>query len=105
MATESLTLPDMCQSLLDSASLEALFDDYQKAADVHEIRARSSSRALNTEVVSDLIQALSLLQQKATFGLQVFYRFDGHEWTDTLIPSPQGVRIVRIKALEIPPVH
>ncbi len=59
--------------------------------------------ALGAEVLAEgggvsLEQARQHLRDRSVRGVQLRYRFGGHEWWDTLICAADRVRIVRMRA-------
>jgi hypothetical protein len=47
-----------------------------------------------------LAEAEQLIMTRAVRALQIRYQFGAEAWCDTLIPIPDGVRLVRIQQSE-----
>ncbi len=90
-------LPDLHDAVIDPATLWQLADDVETHTELLDVRQKggASSRADPVEVA--LRDAFRALEQGSVFGVQVSYRFDGAEWRDTLMKTPQGIRIVRMQ--------
>lgn len=93
----SLDLPELQDAMLDDTSLGLLLSDLSEHAEVLEIRTKGGATA-TAEQVSDLTSAASLLKAGAVRAIQLTYVFDGEVWTDTLMRTPAGVRLVRMAA-------
>jgi hypothetical protein len=50
-----------------------------------------------TEQSLSLEQARQLLLEGRARGIQIRYHYDGADWWDTLMRTPQGIRLVRIR--------
>lgn len=95
---EELPLPDLHQATLDEATLEQLFFDIRHAAELLSVSLKGGeqARASGLDGADPLEQARELLRQGRVAGAQLRYRHDGRVWCDTLMNSPEGVRLVRI---------
>lgn len=84
-------------AILDEATLDRLFDDVATSAELLEIAFKGGSEAMTPEpTAASLASARRALRDGAVFGVQLRYRFAGTEWWDTLMPTRNGVRLVRI---------
>lgn len=94
---EAPIFSELTTSTLDPATLATLFSDIAAHTEVIEIfaKAGAESHAGSTRLTLDTAQSL-LLSGKVR-GIQLRYRYQGDEWWDTLINTPAGVRIVRVK--------
>lgn len=92
-------LPDLHQGLLDDATVDQLFRDLASFARILEIIPKFADRRPVEDGASvlSLEEARSLLQSGAVRGVQVRYQHEGAQWWDTLMRTPQGVRLVRIR--------
>ncbi|MBA4192060.1 MAG: hypothetical protein C0467_29125 [Planctomycetaceae bacterium] len=90
-------MPLMVEGLIDATMLRQLFSDLASAATVTDVREKGGPRgyALPTELTPDL--ARDRLLSGLTRAVQVRYRFDSHEWTDTIVRMPTGYRVVRCR--------
>ena len=95
--TEGPPVPLMVDGVIDAATLRQLFTDLAAAATVHDLREKSGPKAYTgiDELTPDA--ALGRLLSGVARATQVRYRFDGHEWTDTIVSVPGGFRVVRCR--------
>ncbi len=103
MNSESpLSLPALQQAELDDATVEQLFRDLAHCTQVFAVLPRFASRTLVPPQTMELEAAHGGLIDGTLRGVQVRYRYDGREWTDTLLPlAPGRTRLVRINAEDI----
>lgn len=92
-------LPDLLQSVLGPTDLDALFRDIGSLTRVLEIIPKHGPRdhVPDAPVSLSLDEARTLLDSGAICGLQIRYVHDNTQWWDTLLRTPEGVRIVRIQ--------
>jgi hypothetical protein len=90
-------LATLVEAVLNDAQVEQLFSDLANHASVDGVLAKSGPREHAGTGNLDLAEAKRQLLSGAVRALQVRYRFDGTEWSDTLLRVPGGVRIVRCK--------
>lgn len=92
-------LPDLNEAVLDAATLEQLFRDLEACVQITEIIPKLAERRMVTDQTSKLTlaQARELLLSGKARGIQIRYRYEGADWWDTLMQTPQGVRLVRIR--------
>lgn len=95
--TEGPPVPLLVKGLIDAATLRQLFTDLAAAATVHGVREKCGPTAYTgvDELTPDV--ALNRLLSGVARATQVRYRFDGHEWTDTIASLPSGFRVVRCR--------
>jgi hypothetical protein len=80
-------------AILDAPTLDRLLLDLEGLAQILEVRRKGGPQAHATS--SSIREVAGALRQGQ--AIQIRYRFDGAEWWDTLMPTPAGVRIVRIQ--------
>jgi len=90
-------LPPMSDAVLDDGAVAALFRDVRELAELEEIIIKAGPGYVDGQQAVTLDEAERLLNEKAVRGLQLRYRHQGAQWWDTLMPTPQGVRLVRVK--------
>lgn len=90
-------LPPMNDALLDDSALADLFRDVQHLAQLDEIIIKTGPGHVNDQQSVSLEEAQRLLTEKSVRGVQLRYRHQNTTWWDTLMPTPNGVRLVRIK--------
>jgi len=86
---------------LDPATLAALFADLEELTEIDEvlIKGTASSHA----GVAGLAQARLALDSGAR-AIQIRYRWAGKAWLDTLMQTPNGIRLVRSPVVSTPEV-
>lgn len=89
-------LPTLVEGVLSDGELESLFAELGAHARIVEVLAKSAARGHAAERPS-LAEAYRLLLAGAVRAVQIRYRFDGAEWTDTLLPRGMGFRLVRCR--------
>ncbi len=90
-------LPDVQQSLLDAEGVRRLIAEITQHAEVTEVIPRGNARQYVGEGSVTLEEGRDLLLGGCLTGLQIRYRYEGAVWWDTLLCTPQGVRVVRIR--------
>ena len=91
-------LPETCQQVLDDATLQQLVVDIETCTELLEVIPKYGADTYvgdNDQV--GLRDAISMLQSGQLRGAQIRYNHDGSQWWDTLMVTPAGVRLVRIK--------
>ena len=72
------------------------FADLEQHAEVHRVQVRASnSSAASQDGESTLVEANQLLRDNLAQAIQVYYKFEGKAWCDTLFPSEDSIRVVR----------
>ena len=87
---------------LDPATLAALFADLEALTEIDEvlIKGAASSHA----GVAGLAQARLALDNGGARAIQIRYRWAGKAWLDTLMRTPNCVRLVRSPVVSTPEV-
>lgn len=96
MSEPAPKLPALQQTVLDSATLEALFRDLAQCTQILAVLPKGGPQAYASDRGIDLEAARAGLASGAFRGVQVRYRYENQEWCDTLLATPGGVRLVRI---------
>ena len=90
-------LPELSEALLDRETLERLFVDLDACTRVLDVLLkRGPTRRTDGRPVG-LGEARDLLLTGEVRGLQIRYLYQGVEWRDTLLRTPEGVRLVRMQ--------
>jgi hypothetical protein len=90
-------LPELRTGLLDDASAGALFRDIAALTQVDEVIVKHIPGRIQQAQPVTLEQALRLLLAAEVRAVQIRYRHDGACWLDTLMRSPEGLRLVRVR--------
>jgi hypothetical protein len=85
----------MREGLLTPDDLEQLFADLAGCTTVLAVQEKGRGQDHAHASPSSLDAARQRLLNGSVHALQIRYRYDGHEWTDTLMRLPSGVRLVR----------
>jgi len=94
---EGPPVPPMWQATLDAATLGQLFADLAASAEVLSVQGKGDPRRYASADPLTLEAARDRLASGELAGVQLRYRFDGHEWADTLLRAPAGFRLVRCR--------
>jgi len=94
---QSPDLPSMQDALLDEQTLAALVRDLNECATVTEVLIKGSAPADTAAHSVQLDDAVLRLVNGTVRGVQVRYTFEGESWCDTLMQTPQGIRLVRVQ--------
>ena len=99
LTDSSIDFPELLQSVLGPEELDALFRDIGTLTQVLEVIPKYGPRDYAPESASALTldAARDLLSSGAVRGLQIRYIHEDAQWWDTLLRTPEGVRIVRIR--------
>ncbi len=95
---EPIEFPDLHESILDEARLDALFNDIAMEAQVLSVLLKGGAEVLAEGGDVALSEALSMLKEGRVRAVQVRYVHRGQSWTDTLLRTASGYRVVRIAA-------
>ncbi len=89
-------VPMMVEGVIDANTLRQLFADLATAT-LLGIREKGSPTeyTASEELTTDLAQ--SRLLSGAARAVQLRYRYDGFEWSDTIMAIPGGFRVVRCR--------
>jgi hypothetical protein len=85
----------MWQAELGEGTLDQLFADLAASAEVLSVRGKADPRRYASADPLTLAAARDRLTTGDLTAVQLRYRYDGHEWADTLLRAPGGFRLVR----------
>lgn len=88
-------LPEMREAVLSSGDVLALLADLQAHTRIQGVLCKSGAHQQTPTGETPLEQAVDQLVNRTVTAIQIRYAYDDHEWTDTLLNSPAGVRLVR----------
>ena len=98
MSEPSLELPELTESVLGAEEVGALFRDLVALTKIVEIIPKRQARGyVDDSTKLSLDDAREGILSGEFRGLQIRYLYDGGLWWDTLICSPKGINIVRIR--------
>ncbi|MCE9532252.1 MAG: hypothetical protein K8T89_14200 [Planctomycetes bacterium] len=90
-------VPLLVEGAVDAAALQQLFTELATAAQFLGAKEKNGPTSLTGADELTLDMALARLLSGAARAIQIRYRFDGREWTDTIIAIPSGFRVVRCR--------
>lgn len=90
-------LPEMREAFLSRDDLTSLAADLQQCTRILGVLRKGATRDHADSVNISFTDALAELSTGTVTAVQVRYAYDNHEWTDTLLNTPQGVRLVRCR--------
>lgn len=98
----SFSLPPLQQTVLDPATVAALFADLSACAEVTSVTTRAPGRTAGAAPTTlSLEAAREGLLSGGLRTVQIRYRHGGQTWCDTLLATPVGVRLVRISEEDV----
>lgn len=89
-------VPLMVEGTLDASGLRQLFADIQAAGTVIGVREKGEPTEHATGQLTPTAARDRLLAGAAR-AVQLHYRFDDHDWTDTVFAFHSGYRVVRCR--------
>ncbi len=99
VSLDSIQLPPLCDAVVDASTLTQLETDLLHRTQVHSVQVKHGATQMVGEGVWQLPDALAALREGKVRGVQINYRYDSHEWTDTLLHTSEGFRLVRVQHL------
>ena len=88
-------IPEMVQAILSHQDVLALVADLQAFARVTGTLCKAAPQQQTPPENVPLEAAVNQLFAQTVVAVQIRYAYDGQEWTDTLLNSSTGVRLVR----------
>lgn len=90
-------LPTLTQSVLDEATLQSLISDLLQCTQILELTTKGGEQLRAQKEKSQLPELVAGLKAGAFRGLQIRYLWEEKEWIDTLLATPEGLRLIRIE--------
>jgi hypothetical protein len=90
-------LPPLREGLLDSETLNNLFEDLRRCTRVLSVLPKSNVRGMVDVVPVSLEDGRRQFLERRVRGLQIRYHYQDFEWWDTLMWMGDKVKIVRIQ--------
>lgn len=95
---EGPPIPEMREALLTEAEVRLLVADLLSHADAIRTLCKAGSRRQTPSNVLPLEVAAEQLLSRSVPAIQIRYRFEGYEWSDTLTTTPSpGLRLIRCR--------
>jgi len=95
IAAGDVPLMPLQTSIIDEATVDQLFFDIEHAGELLAVQVKSRPGAHGVAGPTSLEQARQLLVSGAVLAVQLHYRAQSQVWCDTLLRTPDGMRIVR----------
>ena len=93
-------VPMIVEGLIDAATLRQLFADLEAATQILGIREKGTPGSYSLHEECTLETARDRLLTATARSVQVRYRYDNQEWTDTIFTRPGGFGVVRCRHTE-----
>jgi hypothetical protein len=90
-------VPLMVEGLIDPPTLARLFADIQTAGTILGVREKGGPAEYASGEQMPPAVALDRLLTGTARAVQLRYHFDGYEWTDTVLATTTGFRVVRCR--------
>ncbi len=103
MSGSAPSLPELREGWLDAPQVQALFGDLRACAKLLSVRTKGGTQMRAEAATSSLDEAEAALLEGRLHGVQVRYGYEGAYWCDTLVRTPRGVRLVRIRLEDVRP--
>lgn len=82
---------------LDRDTLGELLTDIEALGEDLEVLVKRRAGHVAAQEQTSLTGAVELLFEGQAEGVQLRYRYRGTDWWDTLMRTPEGIRLVRIQ--------
>lgn len=86
-------LPELVDQVIDAATLATVLDDIGSLTGPIHAQLRMQGQVQG----KIFVEAVSLFVNKQASALQIQYTYEGHEYRDTFMHVPTGIRLVRMK--------
>lgn len=90
-------LPELFQSNIDEATLQALFTDLEAVATIRMVRLKRSAEVHADPGPVTLSSALAAFLNRAATGIQISYAYQGANWIDTVGLHDNAILLTRIQ--------
>ncbi len=90
-------LPPVVETLLNADQLAALFGDLAAKVELEGVQLKRAPGHVREDDRAGLDEAREQLLSGAVRGVQIRYRHGGFHWLDTLLTTPRGIRLVRVR--------
>lgn len=96
--SNKIDFPELIEGEMDQAMLSQLVADITGCTELLEVIPKYSAQGYAPEQSDlDLTDAVDQLVKGELRGLQIRYNYQGNQWWDTLMRTPKGVKLVRVK--------
>jgi len=96
-AADGLELPDLHDAVLDRETLVQLFVDLETQTRILDVRLKLGAQQHAEAGIVTLASARRAIEAGGVSGVQIRYAWQAAVWCDTLLPTPEGIRLVRMK--------
>lgn len=91
------SLPALHEATLDNEALARLFNDLSNSAVIERVIVKSDGMRRADAAPLSLEAARAAFESGAAAAVQVRYTYDGASWCDTILRTPTGAKVVRIR--------
>lgn len=88
-------IPEMREAVLSCDDVDALTADLSQHTQIQSVIGKGGPRQHSSETLLTLSDAVAQLVARTLPAIQIRYGYDGFDWTDTLIHTPHGIKLVR----------
>ena len=96
MSEPNIELSELCQGVLSAELLDTLIYDLTSLTEIESVIVKGGEFSMAERTQMDLRTAVEHLKAKNLRGVQIRYGWEGKAWLDTLLNSPEGVKLVRM---------
>lgn len=94
----AIELPELREEIVDDDTLRSLFADLSSLTRVLEVKLKGGPTRYASASAVSLPKAEALLFGGSVHAVQIVYEYRSETWCDTLMRTPKGTRILRMKS-------
>lgn len=94
---DGIELPELLESTLEPAAVLDMARQIDAHAKILEVLRKGAPQTHTPTGDGNLWDAVNELLNCQCRGIQVRYEFDGETWVDTLMRTPNGIRVIRMR--------
>src|SRR4029078_3365373 len=94
---QMVPLPELWNGFIDKSTFSQFMDDLRQHARALRVRIKFDSMHMTSDSEVNLTTAQKHLIDGSAHSIQVRYLFDGQAWCDTLLRTPCGIQLLRIR--------
>lgn len=91
-------MPQMREAILTAEDVDSMLADWKAHTQLLHVSGKGRLRTqVGDSTILSVDGAVEQLISGQLLAIQVRYRFDSYQWTDTLLNAPGGFRLVRCR--------
>lgn len=94
---ESLTLPELWNSVMDESTFHQMLDDLRSYATILAVQEKQAAQTNTDGESHSFAAAINRFRAGQSHAVQIQYQYDGKEWCDTIMRLPAGYKVVRME--------